>query len=679
MVLNLQTETYGVKVYVTANTLIYDVEVEQFLNYIDFLHKINVDAVIMQDIGMIDLVRHIYPNLEIHASTQLHIHNLEGVKLCEELGIKRAVLARETPIELVRDIKNNTNIELEIFVHGALCMSYSGQCLISSLIGGRSGNRGECTGTCRMPFSLEYKDEVIRENEYLLSTKELNTSGMIERLKKSSIYSFKIEGRMKSPLYVGFVTRLYRRLLDGENIDLESFTNQLKTIFNRDFTKGRLFLEGDKEIMNTKSPNHIGLRIGKAFLAGDKIGIKLDKMSVLNQNDAIRFLNSGKGMMINYLYDSKLKFTNKATDICYVSNKVDLKEEDIVCKTQDYLLKREYENVLEKKIPISFKVVAKKGQFLRVTISDGDVDFSLEEDAVLDAISAPITQESIIKQLGKLGDSPFSLDSCQVILDDGVFIQIKILNEMRRKLVQELVNSRMNKKKDVVLRDVKFPVAKDACFNNEVLISCLVRNEEQLRACLAMDVFRVYVPDKKLYEKYKKDERVWKFIDRCSFNISEKLEERSYVSDYLFVGDKNVLGSYSLNVTNTYTAYYLTKLGFREIPLSVEVSEEEAKLLIDRYQKKFSYRYFEILGYGLVENMIIKGNILDINENVYEYNLVDFKNRKFPIYFDGVNTHILNCEIRQVRSVPKNVIIRLDFYLESEEEIRNVVKMYKDT
>ena len=145
---------YGVKVYVTVNTLIKENEVNRFMNYIDFLHQNNVDAIIVQDLGMLDLIRKTYPNLEIHASTQMHIHNLNGVKICEKLGIKRVVLARETNIELIKEIRKKTSLELEVFVHGALCISYSGQCLMSSLIGGRSGNRGMCAGTCRLPFDV---------------------------------------------------------------------------------------------------------------------------------------------------------------------------------------------------------------------------------------------------------------------------------------------------------------------------------------------------------------------------------------------------------------------------------------------------------------------------------------------------------------------------------------------
>ena len=145
---------YGVKVYVTCNTIIYENEVPSFLDYVRFLHQNNVDAILIQDLGMLDLVRKKFPNLEIHSSTQMHIHNLDDVKLMEMLGVKRVVLARETSIDTIKDIKAHSNIDLEIFVHGSLCISYSGECLMSSLIGGRSGNRGMCAGTCRLPYNV---------------------------------------------------------------------------------------------------------------------------------------------------------------------------------------------------------------------------------------------------------------------------------------------------------------------------------------------------------------------------------------------------------------------------------------------------------------------------------------------------------------------------------------------
>ena len=200
---------YGVKIYVAVNTIIYEDEIETFINYIDFLHTNNVDAIIIQDLGMLDLIRKTYPNLEIHASTQMHIHNLEGVKFAKKYGLKRVVLARETSIELIKEIKKEVDIDIEVFGHGALCVSYSGQCLMSSLIGGRSGNRGSCAGTCRLPYDLvsidENKQKILNQNKYLLSMKDLNTLENIGSLIEAGVDSFKIEGRMKREEYIYLV------------------------------------------------------------------------------------------------------------------------------------------------------------------------------------------------------------------------------------------------------------------------------------------------------------------------------------------------------------------------------------------------------------------------------------------------------------------------------------------
>ena len=194
---------FGVKVYVTTNTLIYDKEVERFLEYISFLHKNNVDAVIIQDLGMLDLVRQTFPNLEVHASTQMHIHNLDGASFMEKLGVKRVVLARETSISKIKEIKEKTNIDIEIFIHGALCVSYSGQCLMSSLIGNRSGNRGTCAGSCRQSYSIvDENNNIILNNKYPLSMKDLCSLENLKTLLDIGVTSLKIEGRMKSSSYV---------------------------------------------------------------------------------------------------------------------------------------------------------------------------------------------------------------------------------------------------------------------------------------------------------------------------------------------------------------------------------------------------------------------------------------------------------------------------------------------
>ena len=272
---------YGVKIYVTINTLIYEAEVKNFLVYVDYLVSIHVDAVIVQDIGMMDLLRITYPELEIHASTQMHIHNLEGAKLLEKLGIKRVVLARETPIELISTIRKSTSIELEIFVHGALCVSYSGQCLMSSLIGGRSGNRGTCAQCCRQPYELSYNGKKQNKEDYLLSTKDLNTLSMIPKLMDANVDSLKIEGRMKRPEYVYLVTSLYRKAIDSYfetgKVDIqERDIEDLKKIFHRGFTKGFLFHEENDLFVNEYRPNHMGIPIGIVkSIKGDFLEIEL--------------------------------------------------------------------------------------------------------------------------------------------------------------------------------------------------------------------------------------------------------------------------------------------------------------------------------------------------------------------------------------------------------------------
>ncbi len=663
---------YGVKIYVTMNTLVKNQEVDHFLEQARFLHKNGVDALIVQDFGMICLLREMFPNLEIHASTQANISSYETCKMYYELGVKRVVFSRELSIDEIDAI--DVPIEKEVFIHGALCVSYSGCCLMSSMLGGRSGNRGECAGSCRLPYSLLKEGKEIQKECYLLSMKELNTSSFIDRLLKSNLSSLKIEGRMKGALYVGFITQFYRKLIDGEEIDYSSWMDALKTIFNREFTRGHLFGASGGELISRESCNHLGLRIGKAICRGGKIEIHLDPGQILRQNDAIRFVHQNKGMIVNYLYDEKDRLCSSSTGVCSVDNKVGLREDDLLSKTQDSSLEKE---VLLKeslyKVPISFSVLAKENEELSLTISDGEITHTVLGGVVEKAKSSPITEEVLSQKLAKLGNTPFTLKDFSVQMDSSVFFPMTVLNDLRREAVSYLEKEREKNKIIFVEKEVSFSKSTGSY---PTTFSCRVMKEEQLKCCLGLSFERIYVPDLSLYQKYKEYPNIIYDVGHSSYSLKEQLQERNRVSDTQ--SSFSCYGSYGLNVTNIYTGYYLQKMGYLNIPLSVELNSHEILEYLTLYREKFGDASFEIFTYGRVLNMLILSNILGIEEGNLQYQLMDSKKRCFPVFYDGRVLHIYNHEVTDIHSLFDSCCAFFDFTFEKPEEILEVVKRYQE-
>lgn len=662
---------YGVRIYVTMNTLVKESEVEGFLEQVKYLHINGVDAIIMQDFGMISLVRKMYPNLEIHASTQANNSSLDTIKMFYEMGVKRVVVSRELTLEEIKQI--NFPIEIETFIHGALCICYSGNCLMSSMIGTRSGNRGECAGSCRLKYALKDNDKT-SPYEYLLSTKELNTSTKFSSLLNSNITSFKIEGRMKSAEYVGFITKFYRNIIDNKNINLKEETEKLKVLFNRKFTEGNLFKTDD--LMNTKSPNHIGIEIGKVLEVTNKyIKIKLTKE--LNQEDGIRFNESNSGMIVNFLYDKNMKLTNsvKANDIAYIDNKVDLKRKDTIYKTIDKKLVDFLKKYDVKKIPVKYKVIAKCGSNLSIKISDGENEIIKEGSTVEKSKTSPITKERIEIQLKKLGNTPFITNNINIEMDNDIFISIGEINEIRRYLTTSLIDIRSNSKKDVIEEKVDF---KNIEVKKESGMVATCYKETQLLKCLSMGFIRIYVKDINLYEKYKNHKEVYYYVERNTFNISNDLVEKNLVSEYLIPKKDNIIGNYFLNIYNSYSAYYLLEKGFKNICLSVELDSNEQIEIIKALKNKFKIDINpEILVYGRCENMIIKGNILNITNDKYRYSLLDLRKREFKVYFENNKTYILDSKTQSVNIKSPSVIKRFDFYDEDDKTIEKIVNELK--
>lgn len=690
---------YGVKIYVTVNTIIYESEIEEAIDYIRFLHQNKVDAVIMQDIGLITIVRKKFPRLEIHASTQLHTHNMNQIKLLEKLGIQRVVLAREMSINEIS--KLNTNLEIEVFVHGALCVSYSGQCLFSSLLLNRSGNRGACAGICRLLFELyEENKKIATSGKYLLSPKELNTLDHIRELMESNIHSFKIEGRMKNPTTIGFITRLYRMLIDKyynneELVITDKELENLNLLFNREFTSGYLFNQYGKDIVNIKSPNHVGIKIGKVIkVTKEKIRIKLDK--ALSQEDGIRFINEDKGMIVNFLYNTKGLLINSASagEIIELDNKIGIKDLSTVAKTIDHKLISDLEKYHERKLKVKIKVIANLGHNFYLEIEDDNNNkISLEKDIIQLANNNPTTKERVEEQLKKLGNTPFIVETVSIKMDNNLFIPIKEINDLRREAINKLIRLKEDAGKEFIELDIV-----DNNINNynqtKIDLNVLVRNEEQLEVCLEEKVDNIYVTEKSLYNKYKDKNNIYLRLERVNSRYNNYDNEKLLITETgsLIYSDTNdILTDYYLNVVNSHFLKYLINNNVNKITLSPEVTIEELKKIRN---KVTDLSICEIIIYGRLEVMVMKYCPLNLllNDSKYpcmicknkkQYYLMDRNSEKYPLLHSNETTHILNYKNTIIKDLSEYLNLgiknyRIELWDEDKEEVRKVIKKVKN-
>lgn len=631
---------YGVRVYVTVNTIIYEDEVSDFIKYIDFIHSNNVDAVIMQDIGMVDLVRKLYPNLEIHISTQMHVHNLEGVKFFEKLGLKRVVLARETSIDTIRNIKKNSNADIEVFVHGALCISYSGQCLMSSLIGGRSGNRGACAQCCRLPYDLISDGKIVNSDKYLLSTKDLMTLDHVGELIEAGIDSFKIEGRMKRPEYVYLIVSLYRKAIDSYlsngvvNIS-DSHIVEMKKIFNRGFTNGFLF---NDKIINSKRPNHIGINIGS--VVDYKNGYVYIKLSdSLNIHDGIRIISKNDvGLTVTRMFvNNKSVLSAKKGDI--VSFKCDsVIKNSSVLKTTDYVQINEINNKIKskcRKVFIDGLIKLVEGNNIYLELSDGINTVSVSGDIVQCAKNSSISKEQVIKQIDRLGGTVFSFNKLDIEMSDNIFVPVSVLNSLRRDAVSKLEEKRLysiNYVKGCYSIDVSdYPRKQE----HSCLISCIDNYDKNFDY--------IYVDD---YELFKELNDVYYKVPRVNNSYRD-------INSHVLVGEvgslykyKDVDTDFSFNVVNSYSVAFLHSIGVKKITLSYELNLYQIKCLIDSYHERYGvHPNLEVIYSACEEVMVSKYNLL----NEYGINNGSLKDRfgnLFPIKVKDDLMYIYNYKKR---------------------------------
>ena len=449
----------GVRTNLTLNTLIKNDELSDAFELAKKAYKFGIDAIIVQDLGLAKLLIDNFPDLPLHASTQMSVHNLEGVKKLEALGYKRVVLSRELPISEIEHICKNTSVEIECFVHGALCISYSGQCLFSSSIGGRSGNRGSCAQPCRLPYTLlENKDKEI-DSGYLLSPRDLCGLEHLPQLIKSGITSFKIEGRMKKPEYVATVTRIYRKYIDlilnGNDFEIDTQDKKdLLQVFNRGGSSlGHLASFENRNLIFKEKPNNMGLFLGTVSNFNNNKGyvtLKLNETLSIGDKVCIQTPSEEANYTISELMINKRNSpSGNIGDIVTIGRiKGNVKVGNKIYKITDKKLfdeagKTFAENSELKKVNLNCKVILKKDIPMSIQITDNNgICIDITSDICpVSALNTPITKERVISQISKTNNTPFSFENIDVDMDDNIYISpISSLNELRRNALAEYEN-----------------------------------------------------------------------------------------------------------------------------------------------------------------------------------------------------------------------------------------------
>ena len=442
----------GVKTNLTLNILIKEDEFEDAIFLATKAYEFGIDAIIVQDLGLAEKLIEMFPDLPIHASTQMTIHNLNGAIQLEKMGFKRIVLARELSINEIDYICKNTNLEIECFIHGALCISYSGQCLFSSMIGGRSGNRGKCAGPCRLPYELLQDNKKI-DFGYLLSTRDLCGLEYIPSLIDAGVNCLKIEGRMKSPEYVATVTRIYRKYIDlassnNPYIIDENDKKELMQVFNRGmYCSGHFENTPNKNLVFKEKPNNMGLFLGIVEKYNKNKGyISLKLKEQINIGDTISLENESGSYTISELMEKSknINETKIGQTVTIGRMKGNIKLGDKIYKLSSKQLsnnaKESYKKE-NKKIPLNCKIIIKKLNPISIHITSccdlplyKDLSITCKLDCLpQDAKNRPLDKETIIKQISKTSNTPYEFKNIDITLDKNVFLpKLSILNELRR-------------------------------------------------------------------------------------------------------------------------------------------------------------------------------------------------------------------------------------------------------
>lgn len=691
----------GIQIFVTVNTLITEDEVFDAIRFLVYLYKIGVDAVLIQDIGLLSLAHQCIPYLTLHASTQMGIHNVPGALFAENQGCSRIVLARELHPDEIRKIAEalyGLDVDLEVFAHGALCYAYSGRCLLSSLVGGRSGNRGMCAQPCRKLYQLECgtQDKWGRlENEkpdgypeYLLSTKDLSVYSVLSEIVSLPVAVLKIEGRMRSAEYVAVVTSIYRKALDAIrngtfHPDPEDIAN-LSIAFSRGFTTGYVSGAGFSDVMGRKYPGNQGYIIGKVISARKGwVQVRLSSSIIPKQGDGLVIRDSDReeGLVLRDnpgvkgdIIELPSPFSPKPGAEVSITKRRDLdKKISTILNSPD----ERYLGSLKISCSLNFSADGKISGFGSVIDRNSDTyPFEYLSDEIVEpAKTRSITQDQVREQLNKTGGTLFSFSEVSISGEEGWFAPIRVLNSLRREILkaaeEAIIKSQIPRPESIsgilkqcdIITEKKEPV-QNIPVSDSQLIS-IVSSTVEVCAALENGSYRVYllwepsgldissllnysgrigimVPGvirQKEFEIFLSD-----FRNIISAGICHVLVDSPGIGEYLiekFPGI-SVSGYYGLPVTNSRTIGAFS--GFEFCTLSPELSRQEIRSLCSGYLKAEGPD-LAICCQGLIEAVVTEDNLCSFTsmnkDNTFA--IRDEKRYSFPFYCEkSGRTHFLN-------------------------------------
>ncbi len=728
----------GVKTNLTLNILIKDNEISDAFELAKKAYEFGIDAIIVQDLGLAKQLITAFPDLPIHGSTQMSVHNLQGALELQSLGFKRVVLSRELSIEEIEYITQNVDIEIECFIHGALCISYSGQCLFSSMIGGRSGNRGKCAQGCRLPYELIENEEKVIDKGYLLSPRDLCALDYIPRLLNCGVKCLKIEGRMKNPEYVAIVTRIYRKYIDLAKsgkpyiIDEKDKTDLLQAFNRGNFSVGHLDPHPNQDLIFKEKPNNMGLLVGHISKYNSSKGlITLSTNQPLQIGDTVSLEKETGTYTISELMsnNNNLKQAHSGDLVTIGRMKGKIKVGDKVYKMTSKTLQCEalasFENdVQNKKIPLNCEINIQKNSPISMRVRSASnlelykkLNIYCQIDTIpVDAQKHPLEKEKVISQISKTTNSLYYFKNIKIDLEENVFLpNIKSLNELRRtalELVEEYATSKVTRTSKSTLSELNLSSVSSNTQNISLLLNTLsseinyaelegisniylplkyftLKNYSQIISLLSQK-FNVYIYMPTIIKANYRNLLVTNIENTISkynirgfviSNISNiKLLEQYSSNDFDFVAN------YSLNIFNKYSINELINLGIKRFTISPELNKETINELATMTNQ-------ELIVYGRTPLMNMNYCPIGNSNHCYptcqakcstenKYYLKDRMNFNFPLIPDKIQTvsTLYNSKITSISPNDFSNIrsLRIDILEESTlSEIQNIINTVK--